>query len=247
MEYKQRLYGCPVCGWQKEIGTNHTGEIYVECGNCRNSPLYFAEKDMNAGREYGLAVLHYYRYDLSDEVSDAPAYRELRARLKAQGFKVWKEPDRTPYKPGADVRAYERHNGATVRLYDPAQFDNQYVSNLGRLHQWKEATYLNKKIKEGYWLELHQDARPVLRRDYPTRIMYAITYLDKDGARTLFRPNQGRNHFETRELAEKWLEAVKTNNTSDSLAQVTHGKPESLEVRTVECYEHGDAVGIYFD
>ncbi len=81
------------------------------------------------------------------------------------------------------------------------------------------------------------------KRDFQTVTRYAVTAIGKDGLRSLCLPNQGRNHFDSKEAAEAWLAAF-VGRHRDLLA---HGRPETLEVRPVECYLHGDAVGVYFD
>jgi hypothetical protein len=78
------------------------------------------------------------------------------------------------------------------------------------------------------------------------KIMYAITHVNKAGMRTLSRPNQGRNHFETRKAAEDLLRAMLKNNSPETMRQV-YGADPRFEVRPVECYDHGDAIGIYFE
>lgn len=74
------------------------------------------------------------------------------------------------------------------------------------------------------------------------KTMYAITHINKDGMRQLSFANQGRNHYETREGAEAALANLLSANSADTLKMYN----DSLEVRPVECYDHGDAVGIYF-
>ncbi len=69
---------------------------------------------------------------------------------------------------------------------------------------------------------------------------FAITHLAKDGLRTLAFANQGQHHYDTRELAESAL-LVMRSSLQYRLGLV------ALEVREVECYPHGDAVGIYFE
>lgn len=75
------------------------------------------------------------------------------------------------------------------------------------------------------------------------KTMYAITHINGDGMRQLTFANQGRNHHETREGAEEALANLLSANSADTLKMFN----DSLEVRAVECYDHGDAVGIYFD
>src|SRR3972149_6050752 len=80
------------------------------------------------------------------------------------------------------------------------------------------------------------------------KTMYAITHINKDGMRTLSRANQGRNHFDTAEEARAALETTLKNNSLDTLESI-YGKvgATSMEVRPVRCYDHGDAMEIYFD
>lgn len=73
-------------------------------------------------------------------------------------------------------------------------------------------------------------------------IRYAITHVGKDGLRTLTFANQGRNHYVTREEAEALMALF-----APGLRNVLGAKTATLEVREVECYDHGDAKGIYFD
>ena len=75
-------------------------------------------------------------------------------------------------------------------------------------------------------------------------IRYAITHVNRDGMRGLTRANQGRNHFDTREAAEGFIAAMKRNNSPGILLQMYN---DTLEVREVDCYEHGDAKGVWFE
>ena len=79
------------------------------------------------------------------------------------------------------------------------------------------------------------------------KTMYAVTHIPSDGPmkgmRRLTFANQGRNHCETREEAQAKLDLLK-----DQLKEKILGKDaDTLEVRPVKCYDHGDAMGIYFD
>lgn len=72
---------------------------------------------------------------------------------------------------------------------------------------------------------------------------FAITHVDEHGQRTLTFANQGRNHYETREAAEKAMREFEP----DLRAKVLGDRADSLEVRDVECWPSGDAKGIYFN
>lgn len=80
------------------------------------------------------------------------------------------------------------------------------------------------------------------------RLMFAPTYVNKNGMRTLMQGNQGRNHFETHEAAKEWLDAVMENTPREKVVSIW-GKQaiDTFEVRQVECYDHGDARSIWFD
>jgi hypothetical protein len=76
--------------------------------------------------------------------------------------------------------------------------------------------------------------------------LYAVTHIIQHGpmtgTRTLTFANQGRNHYRTREDAERSLAQYRPG------LEMSIGKAaDTLEVREVECYDHGDAKGIYFD
>lgn len=89
--------------------------------------------------------------------------------------------------------------------------------------------------------------RAIESHDTPGVLRFCITHINRDGYRVLTFANQGRNHFDTAEEAEKYLEAVRGENSRDNLRHITDGRPETLAVRTFDCYAHGDAKGIYWD
>lgn len=74
-------------------------------------------------------------------------------------------------------------------------------------------------------------------------ILYAITHINKDGYRTLTFANQGRNHFNTPEEAENAMRVFEPGLRDKILGNLA----DTLQVRPVDCYEHGDAKGIYFE
>ena len=71
---------------------------------------------------------------------------------------------------------------------------------------------------------------------------FAITHINSTGLRTLTFANQGRNHYATYAEAEEAMRMYEPE-----LPKVLMGRADTLEVREVECYENGDAKGIYFD
>lgn len=78
-------------------------------------------------------------------------------------------------------------------------------------------------------------------------IRFVATYVNKDGYRTLMRPAQGRNTFATAAEAQAWIEAVMTNNSTETVRQVWGDNPQ-FEVRQCPCYPgHFDPKTAWFD
>lgn len=76
------------------------------------------------------------------------------------------------------------------------------------------------------------------------KTLFAITHINKQGMRGLTEPNQGRFHFATFDEAQARLDALR-----DSLTEKILGAEmgATLEVRAVKCYDHGDAIGVWFN
>lgn len=148
MKIAKRVYYCPMCGHDEVHETNHQGEIYCPCKACGSSPLYCREIDSHAGVPFITAILHAYRFNIENP-DDKQAYSVLCDSLKAIGFRKFKVL--TEYRTS---QAEASHDGEKVKLFNPDQWPDQYVSNIGRLHQWKEGHVPNPSIKAGYYLEL---------------------------------------------------------------------------------------------
>lgn len=78
------------------------------------------------------------------------------------------------------------------------------------------------------------------------KILYAITHVNKDGFRILTFTNQGRNHFESREAAERKMKPYKAVD-SELRSKILGDLADTLEVWAIKCYDNGDAAGIYKD
>jgi len=77
-------------------------------------------------------------------------------------------------------------------------------------------------------------------------ILFNITCVAKDGRRTLCGPNQGRYFKATRAGAEQALRDTMANTGEDRLVEI-YGKQSrgTFRVDAFDCYDHGDAKGIY--
>jgi len=84
-----------------------------------------------------------------------------------------------------------------------------------------------------------------MRTRYAVTVDVAVPSLPElPGWRQLAWANQGRNHWDTREQAERWLrEAWK--NSEPAIRQVFGNRADTLGVDEIECHDSGDAVGIY--
>lgn len=74
--------------------------------------------------------------------------------------------------------------------------------------------------------------------------LFAITHKHKCGLRGLTFANQGRNHYPSKAIAEEALDAFKKGGLDRVL---TPEQMASLRVDEVDCYPHGDAIGVWVD
>jgi hypothetical protein len=146
LKIASRKYFCPTCGNEEMHSTNHQGEIYCHCKKCHSSPLYCAEIDAHAGLPFRTAVLHCYRFYLENE-DERQAYHALRAQLEGVHC-------HEVLMLGGEFAAESKHDGKTVKLFNPETWPDQFVSDIGRLHRWKQYVVENPRVKMGYWLEL---------------------------------------------------------------------------------------------
>jgi hypothetical protein len=78
-------------------------------------------------------------------------------------------------------------------------------------------------------------------------IRYVITYVNKDGQRTLAHYAQGRFTYATADEAEKLMAAVTGNNSASTIRQL-YGDNPRFEVRPCPCYPgHFDPQTCWFD
>jgi hypothetical protein len=163
MPITSKPYFCPLCGNVESHSTNHTNEIYTHCRACNSDVLYC--QNAPAQTPDRRAILHYYDFSLdgkgdrSNDSSLAACFRRnypleettwkaLKANLESIGYKHFHVT--TEYRT---MQALKAHDGEVINLYDSAQFNGQYVSSIGRVHDWFEASFPNRLIHCGYYLE----------------------------------------------------------------------------------------------
>jgi len=77
--------------------------------------------------------------------------------------------------------------------------------------------------------------------------LFAISHQNRDGCRVLTFANQSRNHYSTKDKAEKALEQLKVNGLPRIREILGETGFATLEVREIESYENGDAKSIYIE
>ena len=119
--------------------------------------------------------LHYYRFDIS-QLDQKKEYLKLKNLLESKGYKLFDSigPD--------DYEWYKKIifllNNETIELETNYIFNNQWnttpilnISEHGiRVMDWAEAIYPNRKIKEGYYLEMTSEMTNI--RKVMTRCHY---------------------------------------------------------------------------
>lgn len=150
-----KRYQCGTCGDIELIQTNHFGEIHSKCKKCYAGVRRCIEPEaieLWNSREKGSVKINFYRFNIRDRY-EREDYFNLVDKLKEMDlkfFNVLAEPyGRTSTFLG---EMKKRYDGKTVEIVDPNQFDNQFISEIGRLHEWYEPIYPNSDIKDGYYL-----------------------------------------------------------------------------------------------
>lgn len=77
--------------------------------------------------------------------------------------------------------------------------------------------------------------------------LFGITYINKQGLRTLFGPAQGRAMCETRESAESLLADFRLLSERRMIEVCGEQASGTFRVDAFDCYAHGDPKGIYVD
>lgn len=139
-----KKYYCPLCGYAEMKNTNHYGEIYTPCKNCENRVLYCSEGTL--GEPEAECLLVTYEYNLTNPF-ERDQYLDMCCNLQRTT---------APYKARISFKMFEylkMNHGRLIRLYNVKQFNQQYVSDIGRVHSWFETIWDNRNFKGGYYLD----------------------------------------------------------------------------------------------
>lgn len=77
------------------------------------------------------------------------------------------------------------------------------------------------------------------------RTLYNISFIDKNGLRTMLGPNQGRCMYEDRASAEALLKDMMLLSERRLVEICGEQSRGTFRVDAFDCYHHGDAKGIY--
>lgn len=142
-----KQYQCPACKALENISTEHFGEIFSGCNKCKNTVMYCIEPNAIEDREGSGSIqttIISYRFDTKKQ-RQLDSYSELEYMLKLKGITKFN----AQIKPSA-FESIIKHTNATLFL--SSIFSNQWVSSVGRLHDWFEVAAKNPMIKSGYYL-----------------------------------------------------------------------------------------------
>lgn len=101
------------------------------------------------------AKITYYRFNCSNP-EELKAYKDLRRKLKEMGHVLFDSisPNHSKFRESLMEACHEQ-----VTLETKYLFNNQWNTEEGfRVFDWAENIFPNKKIKEGYYLEIPEEA-----------------------------------------------------------------------------------------
>lgn len=140
-------YICPLCSTVQEVSTNHNGEIYSQCKYCKSSPLYL-EKDEREFIYTNWRVKHY-SFDLENKI-DSEMYSLLKKKMELFNYRVFAS---YPVSYLQSKLTRKICSVGHLSVHEKDAFPDQFITQHGRLHNWKEWIFQNAKIKQGYYIE----------------------------------------------------------------------------------------------
>lgn len=95
------------------------------------------------------AKIYFYEFNLTNEL-EKEGYKNLCLNLKEKGcrkFHVISE-----YSSWSAFQKTVNELNGNVEITDPKTFEGQFISNVGRIHDWNERYIPNKNLKIGYYI-----------------------------------------------------------------------------------------------
>ena len=158
-------YRCPACSWTTSIQTNHDSEVYSGCKNCHSMILYCdSETAIEARSEFKFIQtrLKQYRFDIEYD-ADLLMYNALLGHLLVLKYEVFRWSGKQNHEYWAGIGGT---NYSLTRLYTHQIFDDQWITDRGRLRDWAEQIYPNKSIKHGYFLLRTQEMISIRKKSF---------------------------------------------------------------------------------
>lgn len=147
-----KKYMCLVCGNVENHSTNHFGEIYCTCRKCKSMVLECMEETAINSRntlEKVSAKIYFYEFNLKDIVQKE-AYKNLCDSLKEKEYKKFHVL--SEYSSWSAFQKTANDLNGKVEITKPKTFEGQFISNVGRIHNWYERCIPNKSLKIGYYI-----------------------------------------------------------------------------------------------
>lgn len=145
-------YKCLVCGNEERHSTNHFGEIYCTCKKCKSMGLECMEETAINSRkilEKVSAKIYFYEFNLTNEL-EKEGYKNLCNSLKEKEYKKFHVI--SEYSSWSAFQKTVNELNGNVEITEPKTFEGQFISNVGRIHDWYEKYIPNKYLKIGYYI-----------------------------------------------------------------------------------------------
>lgn len=157
-------YQCPYCKSTQKITTNHYGETFSGCKTCRTvehmGVMYPLEDERTFNTE---AYVVCYRLYL-DVVDERKKYNKLSEYVVGElGYDKF-DTYAMPYGKETERQKHIENNSLRcIMIHKPETFEDQYITDTGRLHQWQESIFANEDVKQGYIVTFSKDIHSKLK------------------------------------------------------------------------------------
>lgn len=147
-----KKYKCLVCGNEENHSTNHFGEIYCACRKCKSRGMECVEETAINSRktlEKVSATIVFFEFDVKDPIQKE-AYKIVCNHLKEKEYEKFHVL--SEYSFWSAFQKTVKESNGKVEITEPNTFKDQFVSNVGRIHNWYERCIPNKSLKIGYYI-----------------------------------------------------------------------------------------------
>jgi hypothetical protein len=130
-EISEKIYFCPLCGHEEKHNTNHYGEIYTVCPNCKSIGLY-CKGVTRLVVAIGFFTFYEFR-NLDEDKDQIEAYKQFVHfnRMCGVSKNIFQEQ-----RSSIAINIYREHAGTEIDVYEIMRGSNQYSTKIGRLHSY---------------------------------------------------------------------------------------------------------------